>query len=258
MADRLMTLVTGASSGIGAALARESARRKQDVVLTARRVDRLEALADELRRGMDVRVEVIAADLADPAGPAMLEAALAERGLAVDVLINNAGLGQRGQVANIPLAKQLEQIDVNVRALTELTVRLLPPMLERRRGGILNVASTAAFQPGPNMAVYYATKAYVLSFTEALHEELRGSGIHVSALCPGPTASEFGEKADMTRTPLFRLFMGAADKVARDGLDGLARNSAVNVSGAMNATLAAGTRFGPRALNRRLAGMLQR
>ena len=252
MADKLVTLVTGASSGIGELLAREAAKRGHRLVLTARRGDRLTALAGELGGA-----EVIAADLADRQGPAAIEAGLAERGLSVDVLINNAGLGQRGQVATIPLERQLAQIDVNVRALTELTVRLVPAMVARRRGGILNVASTAAFQPGPNMAVYYATKAYVLSFSEALHEELRPHGVKVSALCPGPTYSEFAERADMQRSELFKRFAGAAAAVARDGLDGLERNRAVNVSGTMNAVMAASTRFSPRAVNRKLAGWLQ-
>jgi short-subunit dehydrogenase len=167
-------------------------------------------------------------------------------------------LGQRGRVAEIPLARQLAQVDVNVRALTELTVRLLPAMAARRRGGILNVASTAAFQPGPNMAVYYATKAFVLSFTEALHEEVRHLGVHVLALCPGPTRSEFAQAADMDRSELFKRFAGDAAAVARDGFDGLERNRAVNVSGAVNGVMAASTRFSPRVVNRRLAGWLQR
>lgn len=253
MAEKLVTLVTGASSGIGELLAREAARRGHALALTARRGDRLQALAEELGGA-----EVIVADLADPAAPAGIAAALAAHGLSVDVLINNAGLGQRGPVARIPLERQLAQVDVNVRALTELTVRLLPAMIARRRGGILNVASTAAFQPGPNMAVYYATKAYVLSFSEALHEELRPHGIKVSALCPGPTYSEFAERADMDRSELFKRFAGDAAKVARDGLDGLERNRAVNISGALNAVMATATRFGPRAVNRKLAGWLQR
>ena len=250
---RLVTLVTGASAGIGAELAREAARRGHRLVLTARRADRLAALAKD-----GGGAAIVAADLADPRGPAAIIAELEARGLSVDTLINNAGLGQRGRVAEIPLERQLAQIDVNVRALTELTVRLLPAMMARRRGGILNVASTAAFQPGPNMAVYYATKAYVLSFTEALHEEVRPFGIHVSALCPGPTRSEFAHHADMDRSELFKRFAGDAAKVARDGLDGLERNRAVNISGAMNNAMAAGTRFSPRVVNRRLAGWLQR
>lgn len=252
MAEKLVTLVTGASAGIGELLAREAARRGHSLVLTARRTDRLQALAAEVGGA-----EVIAADLADPGGPAAITSALADRGLSVDVLINNAGLGQRGEVATIPLDRQLAQIDVNVRALTELTVRLVPGMVARRRGGILNVASTAAFQPGPNMAVYYATKAYVLSFSEALHEELLPHGIKVSALCPGPTHSEFAAHADMDRSELFKRFAGDAAQVAKDGLDGLERNRAVNVSGAINAVMAASTRFSPRAVNRKLAGWLQ-
>lgn len=251
MAERLITLVTGASAGIGEQLAREAAKRGHSLVLTARRGDRLQALAQELGG------EVIVADLADPGGPAAIEAALAGHGLSVDVLINNAGLGQRGQVASIALERQLAQIDLNVGALTELTVRLLPAMVARRRGGILNVASTGAFQPGPNMAVYYATKAYVLSFSEALHEELLPHGVKVSALCPGPTRSEFAERADMTRTELFKRFAGDAAAVAKDGLDGLERNQAVNISGALNAVMAQSTRLSPRAVNRKIAGWLQ-
>jgi short-subunit dehydrogenase len=253
MTDRLVTLVTGASSGIGELLAREAARRGHRLVLTARRVDRLERLAAELGGA-----EVIAADLGEPGGPAQIEAELKARGASVDVLVNNAGLGQRGQVRSIPIERQLQQIDVNVRALTELTVRLVPAMVARRRGGILNVASTAAFQPGPNMAVYYATKAYVLSFSEALHEELLPLGIKVSALCPGPTRSEFAEAADMHKSELFKRLAGDAAQVAKDGLDGLERNKAVNVSGALNAVMAESTRLSPRAVNRKLAGWLQR
>ncbi len=164
-------------------------------MLIARSEDRLRELAGELSAEYGVTVEVVPADLSRPGSPDQIVETLAQRHIDVDVLVNNAGFGARGPVAGIGVARQLEMVEVNVAALTRLTALLLPGMLERRRGGILNVASTAAFQPGPNSAVYYATKAYVLSFTEALAEEVRGSGVRVSCLAPGPTDTGFAAQA---------------------------------------------------------------
>ena len=180
-------LITGTSSGIGRELARQFAGDGADLVLIARNEDRLRELAGELTAESGVTVEVVPADLSLPGSPDQIVQTLAQRQIYVDVLVNNVGFGARGPVAEIGVGRQLEMIEVNVAALTRLTALLLPGMLERRRGGILNVASTAAFQPGPNSAVYYATKAYVLSFTEALAEEVRGSGVRVSCLALGPT-----------------------------------------------------------------------
>ena len=176
-------LITGASSGIGRELARQFAGDGADLVLIARSEDRLQDLAGELTAEYGVTVEVVPADLSQPGSPDQIVETLAQQQADVDVLVNNAGFGARGPVAGLGVGRQLEMIEVNVAALTRLTALLLPGMLERRR---MNVASTAAFQPGPNSAVYYATKAYVLSFTEALAEEVRGSGVRVSCLAPGP------------------------------------------------------------------------
>ena len=188
-------LITGASSGIGRELARQFAGDGADLVLIARSEDALRALAGELAVDYGVTAQIVPADLSRPGSPDQIVQTLAQQQTDVDVLVNNAGFGARGPVAGIGVGRQLEMVEVNVAALTRLTALLLPGMLERRRGGILNVASTAAFQPGPNHAVYYATKAYVLSFTQALAEEVRGSGVRVSCLAPGPTDTGFAAQA---------------------------------------------------------------
>ena len=224
--SRPVTLVTGASAGLGAEFARQCARRGEPLALAARRRDRMEALAAEL--GGDIHI--FEADLARAGAAASLIAELAAEGLSVGTLINNAGFGLGGKFADRPLDRLSEMIDLNIRSLTELCHLVLPAMRERGEGAILNVASTAAFQPGPNMAVYYATKAYVLSFTEALHHELKGSGIRVSALCPGPTHSEFSDVADSHSPTLERMKMPAAPVVAA-GLKGLDGNKAVVIPG---------------------------
>ncbi|HLN57107.1 MAG TPA: SDR family oxidoreductase, partial [Thermoanaerobaculia bacterium] len=190
-------LVTGASSGIGKELARLIAADGYDLVLVARRQERLEELARELSVAHGVSARVIAADLADPDSPKRIVEELEAERIAVDVLVNNAGFGIYGRLWNSDITRQLEIIQVNVVALTDLTGRLLPGMVSRKRGRIVNVASTAAFQPGPYQAVYYATKAYVLSFSEAIAEELKGTGVTVTALCPGPTTTEFQEAAGL-------------------------------------------------------------
>lgn len=254
-------LVTGASAGLGAEFARQLAASGHDLILSARRTDRLDALAAELRTAHAVAVTVIAADLADPAGPDALVAAVAAvaaAGLTVDLLVNNAGLGHRGAFATAPAAGQLATIDVNVRAAVALAHAVLPGMVARGHGGILTVASTAAFQPGPWMAVYYASKAFVLSFSEALHEEVKGNGVRVAALCPGPVDTEFAGLAGMTDMAIFDKLATPADKVVRDGLAALAANRAVKVSGAVNAIAAGSVRFAPRSLVRRLTASLQK
>ena len=197
-------LITGASSGIGQELAKLYAADGAGLVLIARSQDRLRELADELAARYGVQAQVLPADLSRPASPGEIADALAQRHIDVDVLVNNAGFAAHGSIAGLGAQRQLDIIDVNVAALTQLTVLLLPGMLERRHGAILNVASTAGFQPGPNQAVYSATKAYVLSFTEALAEEVRGSGVRVSCLAPGATDTGFASQAGMTGTRLFR------------------------------------------------------
>lgn len=249
---RPVTLITGASAGLGVEFARQCAARGEPLALAARRRDRMEALAAELGG----EVHVFAADLGKEGAAASLIAELAAEGLSVGTLINNAGFGLGGKFADRPLDRLSEMIDLNVRALTELCHLVLPGMRERGAGAILNVASTAAFQPGPNMAVYYATKAYVLSFTEALHHELKDSGIRVSALCPGPTHSEFSDVADSHSPTLERMKMPAAPVVAL-GLDGLDRNKAVVIPGFKNKVGAQASRLLPRSTMRNIIGRIK-
>ena len=250
--SRPVTLITGASAGLGAEFARQCAKRGETLALAARRRDRMEALAATL--GGDVHI--FEADLSKEGAAASLIAALEAEGLSLGTLINNAGFGLAGKFAERPLGRLSEMIDLNCRALTELCHLVLPAMRARGKGGILNVASTAAFQAGPNMAVYYASKAYVLSFTEALHHQLKGSGIHVSALCPGPTHSEFSEVADSHSPVLERMKMDAAPVVAL-GLRGLDRNKAVVIPGVKNRIGAQANRFLPRAAMRRIIGRIK-
>jgi uncharacterized protein len=245
-------LITGASSGIGLELARCFAADKSRLVLTARSEDKLEALAAELRKTYGADVQVIVNDLAEAAGPQQLVAALKLRRIDVDVLVNNAGFGARGRFADLDVRRQADMVQVNVAAPTILTRLLLPGMIERRRGAILNVASTAGFQPGPFLAVYYATKAYVLSWSEALTEELRGKGITVTCLCPGPTATNFADVADMAATPIFRLGMMDAASVARAGYRALRRRRAVIITGVINRFGAFCVRLFPRAIIRKV------
>lgn len=254
----MTTLITGASAGLGEGFARAIAAQGDDLILTARRSDRLEALAADLRAKHNVTVHVFAADLADHTAPDHLAADIAAAGLTVDTLINNAGFGTRGAFAEAALDTQVGQIDVNCRALVALTHAVLPGMVERKSGAILNIASVAAFQPGPWMAVYYATKAFVLSFSEALHEEVKASGVRVTALCPGPTRTEFADVAGMGDSELFKRFASDPQAVIRDGLSALKAGQAVKVSGLMNTLMADGIRFTPRVFARRIAGALQK
>lgn len=248
---RPVTLVTGASAGLGASFARACAARGDELVLVARRKERLDALVDEVGRA-----HAFSLDLSTPDAPARLVELLDMRGLHVRTLINNAGFGLTGRFSDLPGDRQAEMIDLNVRTLTRLTHLVLPSMLERREGGILNIASTAAFQPGPGFAVYFATKAFVLSFTEALHQEMAGSGVKVSALCPGPTRTEFGSVAGVT-SAAFDRFSADADSVVQAGLAGLERNEAVIVPGLVNKLGTQGGRLLPRAVMRRIVASLK-
>lgn len=251
------TIVTGASSGIGADLARVFAARGYPLVLTARRHERLEALADEIRRAHGVSVEVVALDLADREAAQDLHDMLRERGIAVHTLVNNAGFGLRGYFASLPHEQQLAMIDLNVTALTSLCRLMLPGMIERRRGGILNVASVASFQAGPYMAVYYATKAFVLSLSEALHDEAKPHGVTVTALCPGPTESEFSDTAGLKDSRLFDAGVMTSVEVARIAVEGYEAGRAIVIPGAKNRAGAIGAKFMPRFVSRRIAGLLQ-
>lgn len=250
-------LITGASSGIGRELARLFASGGAGLVLVARSEDKLHELANELAAKHGIEVHVLPADLTRPAGPSEIVEALAQRHIDVDVLVNSAGFGARGSIADIGVERQLAMIEVNAVALTQLIAMLLPGMLERRHGAILNVASTAAFQPGPNQAVYGATKAYVLSLTEALAEEVRGSGVRVSCLAPGATDTGFAARAGMQGTRLFRRGAMNAGRVARAGHDGLRRGKTLVVPGVRNRVLAFSVRLSPRALVAKIAAYLQ-
>jgi short-subunit dehydrogenase len=255
--DRRWVVITGASSGIGAELARVFAQRGYALVVVARRQDRLEQLQAELKAAYGAIVEILALDLEGSAAPMALHDTLVARGIEVHTLVNNAGFGLRGKFTTLPYERQVAMIDLNVSALTKLCRLMLPGMVERRRGGIINVASTAAFQAGPNMALYYATKAFVLSLSEALYEEAKPHNVVVSALCPGPTDTEFSQVADVEMTRLFRTGVMSAAEVARAGVEGYEAGRAVVVPGATNRIGTIGAKFLPRALTRRLAGKLQ-
>jgi short-subunit dehydrogenase len=255
---RPVALVTGASGGIGAELARVLAANGHDLVLVARTTDRLAAVARELSAAHGIEARTLAADLALGDAPEVVARSLASEGGEVDVLVNNAGFGLHGPFATTDGARELEMIALNVCALTRLTKALLPGMIARRRGRILNLASTAGFVPGPYMAVYYATKAYVVSFSQAIAEELRGTGVTVTALCPGATRTGFAGTAGMEGSRLFRrgVVMDAAT-VARAGYDGMMAGRAIVVPGLANKAIVASTRVSPRGLLARVTARLQ-
>ncbi len=253
--DARQALITGASSGIGAELARECAARGFDVILVARTTEALRALAEDLRLQHHVRALVVPQDLAVAGAAERILDAVHREGWRVDVLVNNAGFGAWGPFAEANPATQLAMLQVNVTALTHLTRLVLPEMRARRWGRILNVASTAAFQPGPLMAVYYASKAYVLSFSEALANELAGSGVTVTVLCPGPTATGFSARAGVGHARLFRSKVMGAARVAREGLEAALRGRTVVVPGVQNRVLARLARWLPR---KTVTGMVRR
>ena len=247
-----VALITGASAGLGVEFARQLSARGHRLVLAARRRDRLDQLAKELGNA-----RAVAIDLSRPGASVELLNDVERAGEQVELLVNNAGFGLIGRFAELDAARQREMIDLNVGTLVDLCRATAPAMVDRKSGAILNVASTAAFQPGPKMAVYFATKAFVLSFTEALHEELKPHGIKVSCLCPGPTRTEFGEVAGFGGNGMFdRVAMNAAE-VVEAGLAGLDKNHAVVVPGVVNKLGAASTRFAPRPLVRKIAGAIK-
>ncbi len=243
-----VALITGETSGIGLELANLLARDRHDLVLVARNADRLDAVAADLRERFGGQVTTIVKDLAQPTAVEEIVVHLRRGRTAVHVLVNNAGYATYGPFAETNLQDELAMMRVNMLAVTHLTRLLLPEMLERRDGKILNLASTAAFQPGPLMAVYYATKAYVLSFSQAVAEEVRGSGVTITALCPGPTATGFQKRAAMDATRVFsgRKIMDAAT-VAEAGYAGMLRGKAVVIPGRRNRVLAEANRLLPRA-----------
>ena len=247
-----VAVVTGASAGLGVEFARQLSKRGHRLVLVARRKERLEKLARELGSARAVAVDLSKANAA-----AKLMADLEANGETVDLLVNNAGFGLIGRFAELDAKRERQMIDLNIGTLADLCRAVAPGMIERKSGGIINVASTAAFQPGPRMAVYFATKAFVLSFTEAIHEELKPHRIKVSCLCPGPTRTEFGEVAGFEGNGLFdRVAMNAAE-VVETGLKGLDSNDAVVVPGWANKVTAASTRFAPRSVVRKIAAAIK-
>jgi short-subunit dehydrogenase len=247
-----VALVTGASAGLGVEFARQLSKRGYRLVLAARRKERLEELAKELGDARAVSI-----DLSESNAAARLMSDLEANGEAVELLVNNAGFGLIGRFAKLDAKRLRQMIDLNVGTLTDLCRAVAPGMVERKSGGIINVASTAAFQPGPKMAVYFATKAFVLSLTEALHEELKPHGVHVTCLCPGPTRTEFGDVAGFGGNAMFDKVAMEPPKVVAAALDGLDKNRAVVVPGLLNKVGAASTRFAPRPVVRKIAGAIK-
>ena len=242
--------MTGASSGIGADMARELAARGHDLALVARREDRMRELAEELAERHAVRAETFGCDIAEPEGRARLIGEVAERGLTVEILINNAGFGSGGAFHALDGEGETGMVRTNVEAVVALTSAWLPGMVERRRGAVLNLASLIAFQPVPFQATYGATKAFVLSFTQAVHEEVRGTGVTITALCPGPVRTEFGESGGFggadDRIPSFMWL--DSETVARAGIEGLEKGDRVVVPGVVNRLGALSGHYMPRAL----------
>lgn len=243
----MAALVTGASAGIGRELALLFARDGVPLVLVARRKDRLDELAEVLRREGAPSVLVIDQDLADAASPGRIAERVAAAGVEIDQLVNNAGFGSTGRFDTLEGARELSMIQVNVTSLVDLTHRFLPGMVARGRGKILNIGSTAGFQPGPGMATYYATKAFVNSFSEAIAFELRGTGVTATLSCPGPTATEFGDISGNAKSRLFQLGAAGAEPVAKEAYAAMQAGKARVVHGLANAAVAQLQRVSPRA-----------
>jgi len=257
MPDRKTALITGASFGIGLELARIFARENHNLVLVARSADKLRQLASELEKSHGTRSLILAVDLTEPGASAYVLDQTKRADVVVDVLVNNAGFGQYGPFVESDLEECLRQIQLNVTTLTHLTRLYVPEMLARGSGRILNVASTAAFQAGPLMAVYFATKAYVLHFSEAIANELHGTGVRVSCLCPGATTTEFHKRANATGMRLLKMGSMDARTVAEDGYRALMDGKPVVISGLKNWLVAQSVRFAPRKLATAIARATQ-
>jgi len=240
-----VTLITGASAGIGAALARVFAEHGHELALVARRAAELAAVADRIAGAGHARPQVLALDLGEKDGPGRIGRELAARGLEPAIVVNNAGFGLFGEAAQLSRAAQLAMIDLNVRALTDLSLRFVES-LARHRGGVLNVASLGAFVPRPQMAIYHATKAYALSLSEALHQELKPHGIKVTVLCPGPVKTEFQQRSGMDEHLYPRFLTRSVERVAREGYDGLMAGRRVVIPGTHNKVTAMLLRLLPR------------
>jgi short-subunit dehydrogenase len=251
-------LVTGASAGLGAEFARLFARDGHDVVVVARRRDKLETLAAEIKAERGVGMHVLAEDLGEPGAGSRVARELARQGLEIEFLVNNAGFGGIGAFAQRDLSRELQMVHVNIVALVELTHGLLPAMIARRSGRILNLGSTAGFVPGPFMAVYYASKAFVNSFTEALSVELEGTGVTATVCCPGATATEFAHVAQNDKTALFKANVMPARDVAEEAYRAMMRGEPLSVIGLANKVRIASLRMAPRGIVRHIAAGLNK
>lgn len=253
-------IITGASTGIGRDLASICAKAGYDTVVIARNASQLEELAAQIRKDTGRRVQVLPCDLAEASAPAAVFEQLRGQSGEIEIFVNNAGIGTIGPFVETENAKQMQMLHLNICALTELSRLFLPGMIARRSGYLMNVASTAAFQPGPRMAVYYASKAYVLSLSEALHNELKGTGVSVTCLCPGPTTTAFQERAGMGQKVKLMKSPSVMDSfsVAQAGFRGMMARKSVVIPGMLNAATAFMTRFAPRQLSASIAGSLNR
>ncbi len=257
-AEKQTVLITGGSRGIGLELAKQFACHGDDLILVARDRDALEAAAGTLEGKYGIKATVIVCDLSDPESPQRLYDEVRDQGLQVDILVNNAGFGKAGEFAETDIEVERDMVRVNVVALIHLTKLFVQPMLLRRKGRILNVASTAAFQPGPLMSVYYSTKAFVLSFSQAIDEELRNTGVTVTCLCPGPTATFFAERAGMQNSLLFKWGgVASAEDVARYGYAATMRGDRLAIPGIKNKAMVQVGRLIPRAIVTTLARKVQ-
>lgn len=255
---RTTALITGASTGIGLELAREFAARGHDLVLVARHRDALEAIAGALEGKFGISATVIPADLSDPEAPQTLFDTLQSQAVHVDYLVNNAGFGLGGEFVDTDMDRELDMVQVNISALMSLTKLFLPHMIRQKSGRIMQVASIAAFQPGPLMAVYYASKAFVLSFSQALAEELRDTGVTVTALCPGPTATNFAETAGISNSRVFaNAGVARADDVARYGYAAMMRGERIAIPSVRDRIMVQTQRLTPRAMVTRIVRKLQ-
>lgn len=249
-------LITGASSGIGMGLAKLFAADGSDLVLVARREDRLNELAEELKSEHGIEVHVLPKDLSKKTSPKEIFNHLKKEKIEIDVLVNNAGFGSRGTVSELDTDLQVDMVQVNAAALTHLTSLFLPGIIERGQGGILNVGSLAGFQPGPNLAVYFATKAYVLSFTEALAEEISNPNIKISCFAPGPVKTEFGEKSDLEDSLLFKLSLMDLEPAVKAGYEGFRKGKTIVIPGLKQQIVPFLNRFTPRLIVRKIAKKL--
>ncbi|ADO75788.1 SDR family NAD(P)-dependent oxidoreductase [Stigmatella aurantiaca] len=255
--SRKVALVTGASAGLGEQFAQRFAQDGHDLILVARTTSRLETLAARLEQAHGIKAHVLTADLSRPEAPERLFEDVRARGLTVEYLVNNAGFGSAGPFLEQPLEREAEMVEVNCTSLLKLTHLFARTMRERGSGRILNIASTAGFQPGPYMATYYATKAFVLSFSEALAHELKGTGVTVTCYCPGATHTEFAARAQVEKSRLFqRPGVATAPDVAADGYAAMMKGRVLSIHGLLNWIGTMGVRFGPRALVRSIAASL--